>query len=109
MDGKEYLEMWQKIMDEDKQRRQERREKQKQDAIKRAQEGKSLPGDYIYFQEKPKDKIAHQDDKIAHPDTMRKEPATILLIAGLVGSLIFKQWYLIWIMLLWWYFGKDRV
>lgn len=49
------------------------------------------------------------EKKTAHPDAVEKTPATILLIAGLVGSLIFKQWYLIWIMLLWWYFSKDRV
>ena len=49
------------------------------------------------------------EEKTAHPDTMEKAPATILLIAGMVGSLIFKEWYLVCVMLLWWYFSKDRV
>ena len=49
------------------------------------------------------------EKKYAHPDTMGKTPATILLIVGMIGSLIFKQWYLAWVMLLWWYFSKDRV
>lgn len=47
--------------------------------------------------------------KTAHPDAMDKIPATILLVAGMIGSLIFKQWYLIWVVLLVWYFSRDRV
>lgn len=54
-------------------------------------------------------RIAHQNEKIAHPNTMRRVPATILLIVALVGSLIFEQWYLIWIIALMWYFSKNRV
>ena len=110
MDDKEYLEMWQNTIDKDKKWRQEMYEKRKKEAIKRAEEGNPHPCDYVYFtEEKQKNKIAHKDDKIAHPDTMRKEPATVLLIVGMIGSLIFKQWYLIWATLLWWYFSKNRV
>lgn len=54
-------------------------------------------------------KIAHQDEKIAHVDSMDKKMALVLLIAGMIGSLIFKQWYLVWVILLWWYFSNDRV
>ena len=50
-----------------------------------------------------------QEEKTSHPDTMQKVPAKILLIVGMIGSLIFKQWYAIWAILLMWYFNKDRV
>ena len=62
------------------------------------------------YLEKEKEKSLNKlREQTAHPDTMGKTPATILLIVGMIGSLIFKQWYLIWAMLLLWYFGKDRV
>ncbi len=103
-------EIYRKVFEEDKIQRQEWYEQRKQEAIKRRAEGKSHPCDWKYFVEEDKtSKIANKDEKIAHPDTMRKEPATILLIIGLIGSLIFKQWYLVWAILLLWYFSRDRV
>ena len=110
MDQAEYIERMQRVISEDKTKQQEFYEKCKQEAIKRREEGKPHPCDYVYFQkETSKDKIAHQDEQIAHPDAMRKAPATILLVIGLIGSLIFKQWYLVWALLLLWYFSKSRV
>ena len=110
MTNEEEREIWRKVHEDFAQQKQKDEEKRKQDAIKRREEGKSHPCDWGYFTEEDKAlKIAHQDEKIAHPDTMRKTPATILLIVGMIGSLIFKQWYLVWIILLWWYFSKDRV
>ena len=103
------MESWHKVFEEDKKQRQEELEHRKQEALIRKDNGESLSGDYVYFKESKNSRIAHQDDKIAHPDTMRKEPATILLVIGMIGGLIFKQWYLIWALLLLWYFSKDRV
>ena len=48
-------------------------------------------------------------EPMAHQDAMGKTLATILLILGMCGSLIFKQWYYVWAILLLWYFGQDRV
>ena len=50
-----------------------------------------------------------KEKKYAHPDAMGKTEAKILLILGMVGSLIFVFWPWLWIALLSWYFGKDRV
>ena len=86
----EQIEVYRKVFEQDKKLRQEN----------------NKPSDIIDNQ---KSKIAHQDEKIAHPDTMGKAPATILLILGMVGSLIFKQWYLIWAILFLWYFNNKRV
>lgn len=62
-----------------------------------------------YYQKEAEKAKRSAEQKTAHPDTMEKTPATILLIAGMVGSLIFKQWYVIWVVLLWWYFSQNRV
>ena len=105
----EQMEVYRKVFEEDRKKRIAQEDGHKQEAIKRRAEGKSLVGDYLYLHENQKDKIAHQDEKIAHPDAMTKTQATILLIVGMIGSLIFKQWYLIWAILIWWYFGTDRV
>lgn len=102
-------EIYRKVFEESKKREQAHEKRRMQEVIKRKQEGKMHAGDYVYFQEKPKDKIAHQDKKIAHPDSMGKIHATVLLILGMIGSLIFNQWYAIWLLLLLWYFGKDKV
>lgn len=88
--------------------RQEQENIRKKTAIKRCKEGNAYPDDWQYYYD-GKGSINEKKDKIAHPDTMRKTPATILLIVGMIGSLIFKQWYFAWIILLWWYFSKDRV
>ena len=64
--------------------------------------------DEYYKKEAEKEKYA-AEKKYAHPDTMDKKSAAVLLAVGMVGSLIFKQWYLVWVMLLLWYLGKDRV
>lgn len=82
----EQMNAYRKVFEEDKKRRKEQNQK-----------------------ECSQSKIAHQDEKIAHPDVMRKTPAIIWLILGMVGSLIFQQWFLAWPLLLWWYFSKDRV
>lgn len=63
--------------------------------------------EYLQKQMEKQEELKRQ--KIAHPDTMGKTPATILLIIGMCGSLIFKQWYYVWAILLWWYFSQDRV
>ena len=104
-----YVELWKQVYEKRMEEQHEVEERRKREAIKRVEEGRAKPQDYAYLQGKPKDQIAHQDDNIAHPDTMRKEPATVLLILGLLGSLIFKQWYGIWALLFWWYFSKNRV
>lgn len=112
----EQMEVYRKVFAEDKKRRQEQKEKYKQEVIKRCEEGRAYSYDWQYYYEakgiipeEAKNKIAHQDEKIAHPDTMQKSSATILLIIGMIGSLIFKQWYFIWALLLLWYFSQDRV
>ncbi len=112
----EQKEIYRKVFEEDKKRRQDLEEKYKQEAIRRCDAGIARPHDWRYYYEvkgitdnDKRTKIAHQDEKIAHPDSMRKAPATILLVAGMIGSLIFKQWYLIWAILFWWYFNNDRV
>ena len=107
----EQKEAYRKVFEEDKKKSQAMYEQQKQEAIQRRENGKSHPSDWQYFieDEGKSKKIAHKDEKIAHLNTMEKVPATILLILGMIGSLIFKQWYYAWIMLLWWYFGNDRV
>ena len=86
----EQMEVYRRVFEKDKILKQETRKQ-----------------DNVIDNQKPK--IAHQDEKIAHPDTMAKMPATILLIVGMIGSLIFKQWYFIWMILIWWFFSKDRV
>lgn len=78
-------------------------QKRREEALQRLGEGREYPWDWKYI------KNEHMPEDIAHPDTMRKEPATILLIVGMIGSLIFKQWYFAWMALLWWYFSKHRV
>lgn len=106
----EEMKRYRSVFEADKKQRQEEWEQRRQKAVQRREEGAARPCDYIYFQdEAQKNIIAHKDDRIAHPDAMKKTPATILLVVGMLGSLIFKQWYLIWTMLLWWYFSKDRV
>lgn len=98
------------IYEEAKKRRQIQYELRKQTALKRKEEGQSKPGDCIYFNnETSNNNVMYKDEKIAHPDAMRKGPATALLIIGMIGSLIFKQWYLVWIILFLWYFHTDRV
>ena len=106
---KEQIEAYKRVFEEDAKWRQEIDKKNRQEAINRQKEGMSLAGDYVYFQGEKKDEIAHQNEKIAHPDTMNKVSATILLIVGMIGSLIFKQWYFAWAILLFWYFKNDRV
>jgi hypothetical protein len=103
------MEVYRKVHEAHQEEQRRMKEEMKQKAIQHREEGKSHPCDYVYFREEEKNKIAHQDEKIAHPDTMRKTPATILLVIGMVGSLIFKQWYLVWVILFGWYFSKDRV
>lgn len=73
----------------------------------RAREIRLFTDEYLKAEADKKQKFS--EEKIAHPNTMDKTPATILLIVGMIGSLIFKQWYVIWVILLMWYFSKDRV
>lgn len=102
-------EIYKRVFEKDAKRRQANENRRMREAIERRKAGKSLAGDYVYFKNNKQDKVAHQNRKIAHPDAMEKTSATILLIVGMLGSLIFKQWYLIWAVLLWWYFKTDRV
>ena len=62
-----------------------------------------------YLEAENKKQEEFKKKKYAHPDAMRKMPATILLILGIMGSFIFKQWYLVAGLLLMWYFGTKRV
>lgn len=105
----EQMEIYRKVHEVHNAEQRRMHEQMQQEAIKRCEEGKPHPCDWKYFQDEQINKIAHQDDKIAHPDTMGKTSATILLVVGMIGSLIFRQWYLAWVILLWWYFSKDRV
>ena len=51
----------------------------------------------------------HKDEqKYYHPNTISKRPAIFITIAVMLGSLIFKQWYIAWIAIIIWYFHTDR-
>ena len=63
--------------------------------------------EYLEAEENKQKEI--ENKKIAHPDAMRKAPATVLLILGIIGSFIFKQWYIVTGILLIWYFSTKRV
>ena len=48
------------------------------------------------------------EQKYYHPNTISKGPAIFITIAVMLGSLIFKQWYMAWIAIIIWYFHTDR-
>ncbi len=48
------------------------------------------------------------EPKYYHPNTISKGPALFITIAVMIGSLIFKQWYIAWFGIIVWYFHTER-
>lgn len=52
--------------------------------------------------------IETEPPKYYHPNTISNGPALFITIAGMLASFIFKQWYIVWIVLIIWYGHTDR-
>ena len=50
----------------------------------------------------------NNEQKCYQPNTISKGLALFITIAVMIGSLIFRQWYIAWIGIVVWYFHTDR-